>query len=149
VQRRVEEDALLPDADLATLQRIAQRLSESLEALALPLQAVHGDAGPSNALNTTAGVLWTDWEDTFLGPRAWDLACLVSSTRIVRPEETWSEVALASYGPRRDDETLDLLIEARAFLVTVWTAVIGQQHPSVLSSLEARMKWFRERDNSD
>ena len=146
VLERLEEQSLLCTADLATLRRVAERLSEPLEELGLPLQAVHGDAGPSNALNTTAGVLWTDWEDSFLGPSAWDLACLVSSARIVRPEEDWSELALESYGPHIDDERLDLLIEARAFQVTVWTAVIGQQHPAVLTSLPTRMEWFRARE---
>jgi Ser/Thr protein kinase RdoA (MazF antagonist) len=144
----LEEQSALSDVDLATLRRVAEGLSGPLEELELPLQAVHGDAGPSNALHTTAGVLWTDWEDSFLGPSAWDLACLVSSARIVRPEETWSELALDAYGPRTDDRQLDLLIAARAFLVTVWTAVIGRQHPATLATFDARMEWFRAREDA-
>lgn len=150
---RLEALAERPADDLATLRRVATRVGQQidrLDRLALPLQAVHGDAGPANALNTRRGVLWADWEDSFLAPTTWDLACLVSSARIVRPEEDWSEIALESYQAasrdRSDASALDLLIEARAFLVTVWTALIGRRHPEVLSTLTARMEWFRARE---
>ena len=129
---------------LATLRRVAEQLTNQLERLELPLQALHGDAGPANALNTTRGVLWTDWEDTFLGPVAWDLACLVSSSRILQRASNWPELALEHYGPRCDDEQLDCCIAARALCVTVWCVVIGAHHPEMLASLQDRLRWFRE-----
>ena len=44
-------------------------------------QALHGDAHPGNLLSTTGGVLWTDWEDSFLGPVEWDLSSLLWNAR--------------------------------------------------------------------
>jgi thiamine kinase-like enzyme len=144
---RLEAIEALGVADLATLRSAATRVTARLDDLDWPVQAVHGDAGPANALHTSAGVLWTDWEDTFRGPTLWDLACLVSSARILDRNLEWSELALEHYGPRVDDERLDCCIEARAFLITVWTYVIGEQHPEIKSQLEARLQWFRERDS--
>jgi hypothetical protein len=48
---------------------LRDRLSTSLAALrAFPMQPLHGDAHRGNLMSTTRGLLWTDWEDTFLGP---------------------------------------------------------------------------------
>jgi thiamine kinase-like enzyme len=40
------------------------------------MQALHGDAHFGNLLVTRDGLLWTDWEDAFLGPVEWDLASI-------------------------------------------------------------------------
>ncbi len=141
---RLAFEHALEARDIDTLRRVAGRLTKRLDELDLPLQAVHGDAGPANALNTTRGVLWTDWEDTFLGPTAWDLACLVSSSRVLQRPSSWPEVALEHYGPRVDDEGFESLIAARALLVTVWTVVIGNPHPQLKQGLEARLQWLRD-----
>ena len=143
---RLTQRQALEGPDLATLQRVAERLTGQLDGLALPLQAVHGDAGPANALNTSRGVVWTDWEDSFLGPSAWDLGCLVSSSRILQREPEWSELALEHYGPRIGDQELEWFVEARALQTAVWTVVIGEQHPDMRASLEARLAWLRSRD---
>jgi thiamine kinase-like enzyme len=68
------------DAEMLTC--ICQRLNNQIKQIQAPMQALHGDANFSNVLNTTRGVLWADWEDTFIGAVAWDLACLVARARV-------------------------------------------------------------------
>jgi len=46
------------------------------------VQPLHGDAHPGNLLRTPAGWVWADLEDTSLGPRAWDVACLRHTQRL-------------------------------------------------------------------
>jgi hypothetical protein len=66
----------------ATLDRIRAALGDIRSAIAgagLPSRALHGDASRSNLLRTSAGLLWTDFEDSCRGPVEWDLACLALS----------------------------------------------------------------------
>jgi hypothetical protein len=60
----------------ATLRAESAEVRSRISALGLPVQAVHGDAHLDNAINTAAGPLWNDWEDTCLAPRALDLGCM-------------------------------------------------------------------------
>ncbi len=41
----------------------------------VPVRPLHGDAHAGNVLLTDAGPVWNDFEDAWLGPPAWDLAC--------------------------------------------------------------------------
>jgi hypothetical protein len=41
-----------------------------------PVRPLHGDAHPGNLLATPTGPVWNDFEDAWLGPLGWDLACL-------------------------------------------------------------------------
>lgn len=81
----------------------------SIEDLGLPMQAVHGDAHLGNAINTAAGPLWNDWEDTMLAPREWDLGCL--------HEGSGDPAAIASaqegYGTPPDEQVLAAFVAAR------------------------------------
>jgi Ser/Thr protein kinase RdoA (MazF antagonist) len=56
--------------DAAVLRRAAAGVRRRIDALALPVQAVHGDAHLGNVINTARGPLWNDWGDAFLGPVA-------------------------------------------------------------------------------
>ncbi|WP_341531340.1 aminoglycoside phosphotransferase family protein (plasmid) [Nostoc sp. UHCC 0302] len=53
-------------SDSQMLQAVNHNLKSRFEQLQLPMQPLHGDSNFSNVLNTTRGVLWTDWEDTFI-----------------------------------------------------------------------------------
>ncbi|WP_433269225.1 phosphotransferase family protein [Actinosynnema sp. CS-041913] len=50
----------------------------------LPVQALHGDAHPRNVLLTDRGPVWNDFEDAWLGPVGWDVACAARSSLLVR-----------------------------------------------------------------
>jgi aminoglycoside phosphotransferase (APT) family kinase protein len=66
----------------ARLERLAARLEELRPRLGGEVVALHGDAHPGNLLATPDGWRSTDLEDTCSGPRAWDLACLRTTTRL-------------------------------------------------------------------
>lgn len=50
----------------------------------LPAQALHGDAHAGNLLGTPRGPVWNDFEDTWRGPVAWDVACAAHSRLLDR-----------------------------------------------------------------
>ena len=92
--------------------------------------------------------LGTIWEDTFEGPREWDLACLVARSRVLDEGAGRAEEALAAYDGDVDDEVLDLLVEARALQVAVWLALGSLSLSAEDGRLEERLAWLRAR-NSD
>ncbi|WP_224089050.1 phosphotransferase [Nostoc sp. MS1] len=127
------------------LQAVNYNLKNKFKQLQLPVQLLHGDANFSNVLNTTHGVLWTDWEDTFVGHIAWDIACLIASSHVFETDIERAASALKGYGLALDKEVLDLFVEARTFQTALWNFIIGQQHPESLERLEARLRWLRAR----
>ena len=111
-----------------------------------PLQPIHGDAHFGNVLNTSQGVLWTDWEDVFLGPTEWDLASLVASTWVFGTEVERSEMALQEYG-NYDAAALLACVEARTLVALVWSIVMHQANPSPERQvrIDRRLECLRER----
>ncbi len=69
----------LDPADVELLRETGAREVARATSLDLPLQPVHGDAHLRNLLASPAGPLWIDWEDSFIGPRGWDLACFYAT----------------------------------------------------------------------
>ena len=143
---RLSENGALSSDDCQMLRRASERSFRRIEASGLRMSPVHGDANLSNALNTPAGPLWTDWEDAFLGPREWDLACLVTRSRVLGEGVGRAEGALEAYDWVLDDELLDLLVEARALQVTVWLAFGSLSISAETIRLEERLAWLRARD---
>lgn len=90
-----------------------------LPAAGLPVRPVHGDAHSGNALLGEHGPRWADLEDACLGPVEWDLACLVTTARVFGGDLAMAEAALAAYG-EHDEETLAVLVAARAVMVAAW-----------------------------
>ncbi len=82
IVERLARDGTLSAADAAALRYAGAEVSDRLDELAPQLQPVHGDAHLGNVIHTSAGPLWNDWEDTFAGPREWDLACLEASAQV-------------------------------------------------------------------
>jgi thiamine kinase-like enzyme len=144
---QLQSEGVFSSADTDMLQQVNERLKTQFQQLELPMQAVHGDSNPSNVLNTTRGVLWADWEDTFIAPIVWDIACLVAASSVLGKDVEWADAALKGYGVSIDDQVLDLFIEARTFQTVLWNYIIGQQHPDSLQRFELRLQWFREREN--
>ena len=78
---------------------LASRLMPTHLAARMPVQVLHGDAHRRNLLQTPDGPLWTDFEDTCVGPVAWDIATFLSH----EAEQT---------GPEGEDAVLRLYPEA-------------------------------------
>jgi hypothetical protein len=107
----------------ARLRGDAAEARRRIEALGLPMQAVHGDAHLDNAINTPAGPLWNDWEDTCLAPRALDLGCMQAAATVWGDDPERVATALAAYGPI-DPETLSVFVAARRFQGALWSELL-------------------------
>ena len=111
------------DADSAArLRADAAAVRRRIEALRLPVQAVHGDAHLDNAINTAAGPLWNDWEDACLAPLALDLGCLEAAASVWGDDPKPVATALAAYG-EIDPEALAVGGERR-FQGTLWSVLL-------------------------
>jgi hypothetical protein len=138
---------LLP-ADMRDLLR--RHLNNTLEALApVPGQPLHGDAHPGNLLNTTEGLLWTDWEDTFSGPPEWDLASVLWNARFLEKDDDAVGRILAGYrnsGGSVDNTVLEHCFVARAAVMCAWYPVLyPEPNADRRAKLAQRLEWLRGR----
>jgi len=117
------------------------------ELSALPLRPVHGDSHLANVMHAKNGTLWFDWEDAFAGPVEWDLGVLLGQARIFGADETPQRAALRAYGPI-DEDTLDLMVEARALQTAAWAALVVSHRPHRRPMLERNLEWLRARRRS-
>ena len=131
---------VLGRADRLLLRGALLRASAEVLALGLPEQPLHGDAGVGNVL---PGPLWNDWEDCCRGPVAWDLACLVSSPRVLGAGRERAEAALVAYGPFPGSDRLDVLVHARAAQVAAWSAFVAARWAGPPTRLADRLAWLR------
>lgn len=129
------------------LELFHERLTSSLAALKdLPLQPLHGDAHGGNLLNTTDGLLWTDWEDTFLGPVEWDLASIIWNARILDEDHQTADAILDAYrkaGGLIDSSALHHSLIARAAVMSAWYPIL-YPNPSTERQLklQRRIDWL-------
>ena len=133
--------------DAGTWRLLRDVLSESIEGLeGSRMQPLHGDAHPGNLLNTTEGLLWTDWEDTFLGPVEWDLASIVWNARILDGDEETAEGIPGAYreaGGAIDEEVLERCLIARAAVMSAWYPVLyPDPSPERRAKLRRRLEWL-------
>jgi hypothetical protein len=120
LMRLAAEEALDRETATKLLHRI-EDLRAALGSLRSPVQPLHGDAHLDNVLSPPSGPLWNDWEDTCLGPKGWDAACL----RLTRDGGERAEAALAASGIRIDPGELGLWVEARSLQLAVWRAFLA------------------------
>jgi hypothetical protein len=128
ILERLAAAGSLDEADAAALRRAGMTVRERIDRLALAMQPIHGDAHLHNVIDGADGPLWNDWEDTFLGPRAWDLGCLHAAARAFGRDPQPVAAAQDGYGDHLDDDALDAFVEARRFQGTVWSVVIALEH---------------------
>lgn len=142
----LEKRELFP---VETLDLLRDRLMRSIEVLrAFPRQALHGDAHMGNLMNTTRGLLLTDWEDTFEGPVEWDLASIIWNARILENDHATADAILAAYraaGGSIDETALHHSLIARAAVMSAWYPIL-YPNPSEerQSKLRFRLDWLRK-----
>lgn len=111
----------------------------------LPHQALHGDAHLGNVVATPDGVRWLDWEESWRGPRAWDLAALDHRRRFGELE---AEIGAAMDGYGVSGEQRDA-IEAWAPVIALWAAawgLLGWSSQGVVGrNTRRRLEWLRLR----
>ena len=141
-----ESLAILDERELfphATQQMLRDHLLHTIEVLgAFPHQPQHGDAHLGNLMNTTQGLLWTDWEDTFAGPVEWDVASAIWNAKLLDEDHATVDAILAGYGPVNEQALHQCLI-GRAAVMTAWYPIL-YPHPNEerLSRLQRRIQWL-------
>lgn len=140
----LEQRALFPPS---TLRLLRDRLASSVGVLEkLPRQPLHGDAHPGNLLNTTLGLLWTDWEDTFQGPVEWDLASIIWNARILDRDHETADAILGAYqqaGGNIDPDALRHSLVARAAVMSAWYPILyPDPSPERRRKLQFRLDWL-------
>jgi hypothetical protein len=127
-----------PPTVLAVLRAEVERLRAALAEF--PARPLHGDAHPGNLLATPAGLMWNDFEDTWLGPLGWDLACLATSRRVD------GAAAVAAYPGSVPAEELATCVELRELLGVVWWFVLADRFPEERTRAEENLaRWLAER----
>jgi hypothetical protein len=143
------DGAALTPADADVLRATGARVTRRVEALGLPLQAVHGDAHLRNVVVTDGGLLWSDWEDAFLGPTGWDVACFYAFL----PPFADADPALVGqtyrgYGDFLHTDVLRALVAARRFQALVWGVVLQRGRPGRAAWVRERLDELRRRANA-
>lgn len=104
-----------------------------------PVRPLHGDAHPGNLLATPSGPVWNDFEDAWLGPLGWDLACLRTSGRVD------GAAAVAAYPGVVSREELAVCVELRELFGVVWRFVVATRFPARRGEAEERLReWLTQ-----
>lgn len=146
VERHERERVMAPE-DLKLLRR---HLDESIRKLdGVPMQALHGDAHFGNLMVTGDGLLWTDWEDAFLGPVEWDLASILWNARHLDGDHVLADKIELGYQTGRgcfDPDRLEICFTARAAVMSAWYPVLyPDANGERARKLRFRMDWLAAR----
>ncbi|MTD57502.1 phosphotransferase [Amycolatopsis pithecellobii] len=114
--------------DFVDDERIHHAVHRAVAALPeLPVQPLHGDAHAGNLMLTEHGPRWLDFEDTWRGPIAWDLACLGAPAR-------------AAYSAAADG--IEEYVELRELFGVCWRFVVAARFPGRLGEARAAAEAF-------
>ena len=96
-------------------------------------------------MNTTRGLLWTDWEDTFAGPVEWDLASILWNAQFLEDDHATVTAIRKAYGPV-NEEVLEHCFTARAAVITAWYPILyPQPDAGRQDKLHRRLEWLQTR----
>lgn len=123
---------ILPKSDLTLLQETYDKLLPQLNNSASLLQPLHGDAHAFNLIPTADGLLWNDFEDTCIGPVAWDLINLDDEGR-------------AAYPDAPDSATLEPYIKMRQLHAIVWVYALLPEFPNWVAHVKVMLDDLRDR----
>lgn len=142
----LRERELFPEA---TQQMLRDHLAASLDMLGqFPQQPLHGDAHMGNLMNTTIGLLWTDWEDTFAGPVEWDVASIIWNAQILEEDHATVQQILRAYreaGGKIDERALHQCLIARAAVITAWYPILyPNPNADRQDKLKRRIEWLEK-----
>ncbi len=129
----------------STQRMLHDRLTGSLETLRhFPAQPLHGDAHLGNFMNTTRGLLLTDWEDSFSGPVEWDVASAIWNAQILDQDHATVNAILDAYGPV-DESALRQNMIARAAVMTAWYPMLyPNPNEERQARLRRRIEWLEQ-----
>lgn len=123
---------LVAPSAVAVVRDEVERLRSALADF--PVRPVHGDSHPGNLLATPSGLMWNDFEDAWLGPLGWDLACLAMTGRFD------GAAAVAAYPGEVAAEELAVCVELRTLFAVVWRFVVATRFPHRLPEAEEHLQ---------
>jgi hypothetical protein len=126
---RLHGDAM--DGAAERIRAEAARIEAELPAA--PVQALHGDAHPGNLIATADGPCWLDFEDTWRGPLAWDLAILAKQGG---PD------LLAAYPAEVDEAAIASYLRLRELFAVGWRFLIAKRFPHRLGEARAALAGY-------
>jgi hypothetical protein len=142
----LERRNLFPAETLAMLEKRLRSSIVGLEGRAY--QPLHGDAHLGNLMNTTIGLLWTDWEDTFSGPVEWDLASMIWNARVLEEDHAYADAVLDAYraeGGVIDPGVMEHCMIGRAAVMTAWYPILYPDMSAERTErLRRRLEWLED-----
>jgi hypothetical protein len=98
-------------------------------------------------MNTTRGLLWTDWEDTFSGPIEWDVASIIWNAQILDEDHDTVQAICDAYisaGGTIDAQALHHCLIARAAVMTAWYPILyPNPNAERQAKLQRRIDWLK------
>ncbi|MBN9163569.1 MAG: aminoglycoside phosphotransferase family protein [Myxococcales bacterium] len=143
VLARARTSEVLTKTELRRLEAAwekAEAIVASARSRSASFQAIHGDAHIGNVLATDRGPVWTDWEDAFVGPIEFDLACLRSKAELFGEERDAIEAMTGAYRASYDVDLVRDLGLVRNVQVILWLAVFAERHADLLPRMRARIE---------
>ena len=99
-----------------------------------------------NLMNTTRGLLWTDWEDAFSGPVEWDAASIIWNAQILDQDHATADAILDAYreaGGQLNPRALHQSLIARAAVMTAWYPILyPNPNEERIAKLQRRIEWL-------
>jgi hypothetical protein len=137
-----------------TLSLLRHHLTASLAVLSqFPHQPLHGDAHLGNLMNTTVGLLWTDWEDAFAGPVEWDVASVIWNAHILEEDHETVNLILGAYraaGGQINEVALHHCLIARAAVISAWYPILyPNPNAERQAKLRHRLAWLQSLDGAE
>lgn len=150
VRAQIAKSTYVSSDDLACIEHAFLRgddIVANAAARSRSVQAIHGDAHLDNVLHVVRGAstntLWIDWEDAFVGPIEYDLACLLSKAELFGEKREEIHASLAAYTMNYNDELLRDLLWVRNAQVVVWLALFAERQPELLPRMRLRLAHLR------
>lgn len=145
---RVEAVALCNELERNGFDEPAAIIRRAVDRLELPVgstpQPIHGDAHLGNVIATADGPVWIDLEDVCVGPREWDLACLLHRGTLLAVTDDDAEAALSGYGDH-DRAVVDALAAAVMVWIAPWAVYADSLDGTVNEWTTRRLDWLVRR----
>jgi hypothetical protein len=95
-------------------------------------------------MNTTRGLLWTDWEDTFAGPVEWDVASIIWNAQILDHDHKTVKAIRDAYGSLNEGVLSQCLV-ARAAVISAWYPILyPNPDKDRQEKLRRRIEWLED-----